>query len=741
MHPIDTYYNKYICMRQLMKYPLMVLAAALLLLAPEPGEAAKREATWIWYPGDYEIWLSNRMQNRRTERGAFFPPFWRLYSHYNLVDFYKVCDLAAAEELEIYAEGEYNVKIDGKLAEGMPARVTLPAGKHELHLKVFNQASVPSVFVRGREIVSDSSWRVTYEDKEWIDESGKASDISATEWLPVGFWNFSDPLVPPAAFRLSTTPVQAVSVEKTGDGLLADFGRETFGFVKLHGLTGSGMLNLYYGESREEALSPGSCETLDRLPVSHAGKTEHTQGESRAFRYVWLVPEGTVAFDSVSMLYEYLPLEERGAFRCSDSQINRIWDVGVYTLHLNSREFFIDGIKRDRWIWSGDAYQSYLMNYYLFFDSPSVRRTLLALRGKEPVSSHLNTIMDYTFYWFLGVYDYYLYTGDKAFIETFYPRMVSLMEFCLGRRNANGMMTGLPGDWVYLDWAPLDKKGEVSFEQLLFCRSLETMALCAGLTGDEANAARYGELAAGLRARLIPAFWSDEKQAFVHNRVDGIPSSTVTRYTNMFAIFFGYLDPQKMAAVKQQVLLNDEVQKITTPYMRFYELEALCALGEHDYVRREMKDYWGGMLDLGATSFWEKYDPSEEGAAHYAMYGRPYGKSLCHAWGASPVYLLGKYFLGVRPLAPGYREYLIEPRLGGLEWMEGKVPAPDGDISVYCSPREIRVSATTGGSGILRFESLSKPVCKENTIRKTGGSQYELTILPGRNYAVRYKMP
>ena len=31
--------------------------------------------TWIWYPGDYELWLGNRMNNRRTERGAFFPPF------------------------------------------------------------------------------------------------------------------------------------------------------------------------------------------------------------------------------------------------------------------------------------------------------------------------------------------------------------------------------------------------------------------------------------------------------------------------------------------------------------------------------------------------------------------------------------------------------------------------------------------------------------------------------------------
>ena len=87
------------------------------------------------------------------------------------------------------------------------------------------------------------------------------------------------------------------------------------------------------------------------------------------------------------MLYEYLPLDYRGAFKSSDQELNKIWDVSAYTMHLTSREFFIDGIKRDRWVWSGDAYQSYLMNYYLFFDSASVERTLLALRGKRTCDS------------------------------------------------------------------------------------------------------------------------------------------------------------------------------------------------------------------------------------------------------------------------------------------------------------------------------------------------------------------
>src|SRR5688500_16516330 len=162
------------------------------------------------------------------------------------------------------------------------------------------------------------------------------------------------------------------------------------------------------------------------------------------------------------------------------------------------------------------------MNYYLLFDSPSVTRTLLAQRGKDPVTSHINTIMDYTFYWFLGIYDYYLYTGDKAFIQQLYPRMQSLMDYCLARRNSNGMMEGLAGDWVFIDWADgLSKKGEVSFEQILFARSLETMAICAALVNDP-KSATYQQLAEDLRSKIFAAYWNENKQALVHSRVNGI---------------------------------------------------------------------------------------------------------------------------------------------------------------------------------------------------------------------------
>lgn len=701
---------------------------------------AAQKATWIYYPGDFEIWLGNEMQNRRTERGAFFPPFWKMDSHYVLVEFSKKLDLKQPETIDIFAEGRYNIKLDGKL---LPAsdKLTIPAGKHSLNIKVHNQQYVPAIFVQGKTFASDNTWQVTFEDKEWIDESGKASDTSSgTVYLNAASWNFDSPTTPPSKFRLSTTPMQAAKTETKEKGILVDFGKETFGFIKFNNLKGKGNLNIYYGESPEEALSTDFCETLDRFTIDNAQAKDFTAPDSKAFRYVYIEKTDGLSYDSVSMLYEYLPLEYRGSFKCNDELINRIWNISAYTMHLTSREFFIDGIKRDRWVWSGDAYQSYLMNYYLFFDSPSVTRTMLNLRGKDPVSSHVNTIMDYSFYWFIGIGDYLQYTGDAQFVKQFYPRMQSLMDFCLSRRNNNGMLEGLSGDWVFIDWADfnMSKAGEVSFEQLLFCRSLETMARCAKIMNDAEGEQKYTALANDLKQKLFKLFWSDSQQAFIHNREQGVASSQVTPYTNMFAVLFNYLDAKKTEAVKKNVLLNPDALKITTPYMRFYELEALCALGEQQYVLKEIRNYWGGMLDLGATSFWEKYNPAETGTEHLAMYGRPFGKSLCHAWGASPIYLLGKYYLGVKPEKEGYKEFSIKPVLGDLQWMEGTVPTPDGEIKVAMTKKQIKVSATQG-EGYLYIDSKSKPETNTGSIEKMETNKYKIRIMPHKEYVIKGK--
>jgi hypothetical protein len=150
--------------------------------------------------------------------------------------------------------------------------------------------------------------------------------------------------------------------------------------------------------------------------------------------------------------------------------------------------------------------------------------------------------------------------------------------------------------------------------------------------------------------------------------------------------------------------------KIQTPYMRFYELEALCRLNLRKRVLDEVRSYWGGMLDEGATSFWELYNPDEKGNAKYAMYKRPFGKSLCHAWGAGPIYLFGRYVLGVEPTKPGYAEYVVAPDLAGLDWAEGVVPTPHGPIAVSVKNGNATVTGPAGCKGTLHWRGKTTPI-------------------------------
>ena len=696
-------------------------------------------ATWIWYPGDYEIWLGNKMNNRRTDRGAYFPPFWKQDSHYVTVEFSTAVDLVEDEEITIVTEGDYNVKIDGKMLFGMPYRTTIAKGQHKINIKVHNQITPPALFIEGKTINTGADWNVTYEDKEWIDDSGKASDTSATEYQKAGYWNFNDQDSLPSEFMLERVEMAAVSAEKQLDGsVVFDFGKETFGYPCIKALKGNGQVFLYYGESREEALDHDHCETYDMLEVMEEGEGEYsivrvidystnnlsemligdsyTLGNSKALRYVNIVFKGETSADALTLEYEYLPEKELGTFRCDNELLNKIWEIGVYTMQLTTREFFIDGIKRDRWVWSGDAAQSYLMNYYLFNDNETVKRTIWLLGGKAPITSHINTIMDYTFYWFNSIADYYLYSGDRAFLEQTYPNMKTMLDYVLGRTDEDGMVQGLTGDWVFIDWAdkPMDKTGQLSFEQILFCRSLESIAQVAEVVGaDTEEISKYKTLAANLRAKLLPFFWNEEKQAIVHKR----GAEDIFKFSSMFAVIYNYLDEQKKQAVADNVLFNDDILKITTPYMRFYELEAMCMLGKHEQVMSEMLDYWGGMIEEGATSFWEKYVPGEHGAEKYAMYGRPFGKSLCHAWGASPIYLLGKYYLGVQPTSPGYKTYEVRPNLGGLKEMEGTVPTPFGCVYIKMNKEQVTVkSDSDGGVLIVDDKQVQIPANQEITL-------------------------
>ncbi len=657
-----------------------------IIMAETRQEPQKKGSRWIWCYGDFELFHSLKLHARRDEFDHNFPPFWRLDDCRHNVRFKKDVELKDPEVITVHAYGVGNVEVDGKRhAFGTP--VYLSGGKHTIVAHVLNRDGLPCIYAEGETVASDESWLANCYGREW-GNAGSRED-------------YADRMDNPQIFKFCYEKIEPVEKKQVDGGILYDFGKETFAKLRINAKGED--VDVFYGETQEEALD-----------IKHSYLRAHVRDQEipgRAFRYLYL-KTASKEDCKVQAYYEYLPLKRRGSFCCSDEMFNKIWETAAYTFHLNSREFFLDGIKRDRWVWSGDAYQSYLINRYLFFDADICRRTILALRGLDPVEKHINTIMDYSFYWLMSIYDYYEMTGDGEFVRQVYPKMKSLMDFCMARCNAEGFAVQVEDDWVFIDWADMDKEGAVCAEQMLLAKALEATAKCAGLAGDDPMA--YRTAFAKLREKIDRFFWDEEKGAYIDSFASG--RRNVTRHANIFALLFGFADEVRQRRIIDHVLQNDEVPQIRTPYFKFYELEALCHMGKMEEVTGRIQAYWGAMLSAGATSFWEEYTPKLPWEEQLGMYGDKYGKSLCHAWGASPVYLAGRYYLGVRPTAAGYRTFEVAPNPGGLAWFEGSAPVGKGKVEIRFRGGVLEVCTDVDG-GVLVWENRKYALAKGVTKR------------------------
>lgn len=628
-----------------------------------------KQAEWIWYPDDFEIELSGKFMAERYERDIPIPPFWRLDSCYKNVKFKKIYELSAAETVKIEAEGSFNVMIDGAYLYSVKSEFSVPSGKHEILVSVFNDKGLPCLKLAGDTILTDDTWQVTCCDHIFKNAACDGEFLNGK--TPNGF---------------SLPSKERAYVEKipsdTGD--IYDFGEEMFARVVFSGAKLSDKAKIYYGESLEEVSDKEHCELLSEDFVVDGDKV--TTKIAKAFRYV--TAEG-IDFSGISVNEELSPSVLRSSFECDNQTVNEIYKVAARTMGLCSREFILDGIKRDRWLWGADVYQSSLMHYYSFFDTKSIKRSMTALFGKSPFSLYINHIMDYTFLWIICFDDYYRHSGDEKFARENCYKVFEMMEHCLGRRDENGLMDSRPEDWVFVDWADLDNSGEVCCEQMLLIAALKKCVILSEEFGYKDKAERYRAIYKETEAKL-ERFWLEDKKGYTYSVRNGKPDGKILMHPNVFAVLFDLCDDKRKEMIKQNVLENPDIPKIVTPYMRFYELAALCRIGETKYVMDETIKYWGAMIKEGATTFWERYDPEEKGAEKYAMYGRKYGKSLCHAWGATPLYIIGRYIVGLKASENG-KSFTLKPDLAGLKRFKAEMPLAKGSVKVEADEKTIRV--------------------------------------------------
>lgn len=632
---------------------------------------------WIWYPADFELYYAMKQNFSRVERGMGWPAFWKSEGFRNRVAFRREYLLKEETSFTVYSKSAGFV-LAGEKKYPFGTRITCGPGKVRISVHAGRIDAFPSIYIEGDVIYSDGGWM--------------AEDYD-TPPVPAGYSRyFTDKEQDPEIWEYSETCYIPVKTEEADGGTLYEFETELTAALKLR-LTEAGeqagktlsALRVYCGESREEALDTECCY-YSWLPDE---KTCRCPRCAVRFAYIpGIRPEQL----TVEAFHQYVDIPVRASFSSDNEMLNRIWSAAQHTFMLCSGVFFIDGIKRDKWIWGGDAYQSLFVNQYLTADEDIEQRTMLALRGNERMTTHINTIIDYTLYWILSVRAHYDAYGKPDFVRRVWDKMTSLMRFCGEQTDGNGFFTGREGDWVYIDWADLDKQGPVCAEQMLYAACLDTMALLSSVCGHPEMEETYREQYRKLCTRIDEFYWDREKQAYIDSFESG--RHQVTRHANIFAVLFGIADEEKQQAIAEHVLLNERIPKITTPYFKFYELEAMCRLGYLKEVLDVVMDYWGGMIRRGAVTIWEEYDPDVPEKEQYDMYGDRFGKSLCHAWGASPIYLLARYFIGLKVTDGDKGEYELHPHLEYFHKLDCVLPVGKQQLHIRWNGSELKTELT-----------------------------------------------
>ncbi|MBR6587445.1 MAG: alpha-L-rhamnosidase [Kiritimatiellae bacterium] len=461
-------------------------------------------------------------------------------------------------------------------------------------------------------------------------------------------------------------------------GMILDFGRELHGFIQLGmspGGTAGARLRLRFGESVSETMSTagdGKHATNDHamrdleLPVPQFGSIEIGSTGFRFLR-VDLVSGGETGFEFVRAVSLMRPMVRIGGFRSSDERLNLVFETAVRTVHLCCQDYIWDGIKRDRLVWMGDLHPETMAILNVFGAADIIPESLDYMAATSVPGRWMHDMPTYTLWWIRNVAEWYRYTGDDGYVR----RHSAYLE-----KTFDHVVSGMKdGKWLagnFLDWPTLHNSGACEAGTqglaLMTARDAIFLAGAAGLPG-------LAEKARTMEAELLRLR----------------PGPNGSKCAAAMLALSGLRAPKEMFSEA----LGANRHKGVSTFFGYYMLEGMSAAGENQRALDTVRDYWGGMLDMGATSFWEDFDLAWTNNAYridempvagkkdvHGDFGQfcysGFRHSLCHGWAGGPAPWCINHVLGIRPLGIGCRTVEVKPFLGDLSWAEGAMALPDG---------------------------------------------------------------
>lgn len=490
------------------------------------------------------------------------------------------------------------------------------------------------------------------------------------------------------------------STDARHPALLLDFGKEIQGGIQLvTGMPASQKpvrIRVRFGESVSEAM----CEidgkngatndhavrdfqlSLPWLGVAEVGNS--------GFRFVRIdLPDDSVELQlkEIRAIATYRDIPYKGSFRCSDERLNQIWQTGAYTVHLNLQEYLWDGIKRDRLVWIGDMHPEVMTVNTVFGYNEAVPKSLDLTRNITPLPNWMNGISSYSIWWLLIQRDWFRYQGDWTYLQSQKDYLVDLLKVLISKVDASGRehLDGMR----FLDWPSNENPEAINAGlQALMVQAMKYGAELCSLLQEPELASTCLETEARLRKaapQVIKPFLALKKK----------PTEPGMKQAAALLAWAGLMDANEA----DQKYLSQEGGHGFSTFYGYYMLRSMALAGNYSGALDVIRSYWGAMLDMGATTFWEDFNldwlpnaaPIDElvPAGKKDIHGdfgaycyKGFRHSLCHGWASGPTSWLTEYVLGVEVVEPGCRVLRIVPHLADLEWVEGTFPTPKGIVKI-----------------------------------------------------------
>ena len=383
----------------------------------------------------------------------------------------------------------------------------------------------------------------------------------------------------------------------------------------------------------------------------------------------------------------YRDIPYKGSFRCSDERLNQIWQTGAYTVHLNLQEYLWDGIKRDRLVWIGDMHPEVMTVNTVFGYNEAVPKSLDLTRNITPLPNWMNGISSYSIWWLLIQRDWFQYQGDWTYLQSQKDYLVALLKVLISKVDASGRehLDGMR----FLDWPSNENLEAINAGlQALMVQAMKYGAELCSLLQEPELASTCLETEVRLRKaapQVIKPFLALKKK----------PTEPGMKQAAALLAWAGLMDANEA----DQKYLSQEGGHGFSTFYGYYMLRSMALAGNYSGALDIIRSYWGAMLDMGATTFWEDFNldwlpnaaPIDElvPAGKKDIHGdfgaycyKGFRHSLCHGWASGPTSWLTEYVLGVEVLEPGCRVLRIVPHLADLEWVEGTFPTPKGIVKI-----------------------------------------------------------